>query len=216
MVTPGMLSGHRVPENVRVDFDVVIARAWQALALAHEEALVTFVRRVSPRIGTEAALQRYFREVAVPLEMRETVRTRALLALTPDERRRGAEDSEGWNLLRPDQLVGAVRRRTRFVEETTLALKLAAAAAEESLTTTHVRMALETAHVLSGSIPVDESIMHYIRSFRLANASAQVVFQRAMAQLADLDVEVTAELPVIEAPRPRRLASLTVLGLRAG
>jgi hypothetical protein len=211
-----MLSGRRVPETVRVDFDVVIARAWQALAQTHEEAAVTFVRRLSPRIGTDAALQRYFREVAVPLEMREAVRTGALLALTPEERRRGGDDgAEGWSIMRPDQLMGAMRRRTRFVEETTLALRLAAAAADESVTVTHVRMALEAAHVMSPALPVDESVMHYIRAFDLSNTMAQVVFQRAMARLADLDVQVTAEMPVIEAQAPARIAPLTVLGLRA-
>ena len=61
MVTPGLLSGRRVPETVRVDFEVVIARAWQALAQTHEEQAVTFVRRLSPRIGTDAALQRCLR-----------------------------------------------------------------------------------------------------------------------------------------------------------
>lgn len=216
MVTPGMLTGRRVPETVRVDFDVVVARAWQALAQTHESAAVTFVRRLSPRIGTEAALQRYFREVTVPLEMREAVRTAALLALTPEERRRTGDDSgEGWRIFRPDQIVDAVRRRTRFVEETTLALRLAAAAADETITDAHVRMALETAHVLSSAMPVDEGLMQYIRVFGLSNASAQVVFQRAMAQLADMETQVTAELPVVEAPRPARLAPLALLGLRA-
>ncbi|HEU4762755.1 MAG TPA: hypothetical protein VFS74_10590 [Gemmatimonadales bacterium] len=216
MVTPGMLSGRRVPETVRVDFDVVIARAWQALAQTHEEAAVTFVRRLSPRIGTDAALQRYFREVAVPLEMREAVRTGALLALTPEERRRAGDDGvESWNFMRPDQLVGAVRRRSRFVEETTLALRLAAAAADELVTITHVRMALETAHVMSAALPVDEAVMHYIRAFDLSNTMAQVVFQRAMARLADLDIQVTSEMPVVAAPAPARLAPLRMLGLRA-
>ncbi len=218
MVTPGMLSGRRVPETVRVDFDVVIARAWQALAQTHEEAAVTFVRRLSPRIGTDAALQRYFREVAVPLEMREAVRTGALLALTPEERRRaGDEGVESWNFMRPDQLVGAVRRRSRFVEETTLALRLAAAAADELVTITHVRMALETAHVMSAALPVDEAVMHYIRAFDLSNTMAQVVFQRAMARLADLDIQVTSEMPAVAAPvpAPARLAPLRMLGLRA-
>jgi hypothetical protein len=216
MVAPGMLTGRRVPETVRVDFDVVVARAWQALVQTHESAAVTFVRRLSPRIGTDAALQRYFREVAVPLEMREAVRTGALLALTPEERRRSGDDGgDGWHIFRPDQIVDAVRRRTRFVEETTLAQRLAAAAAEETITDAHVRMALETAHVLSPAVPVDEGLMHYIRTFGLSNASAQVVFQRAMAQLADMEAQVTAELPAVEAPRPARLAPLALLGLRA-
>ena len=211
-----MLTGRRVPETVRVDFDVLIARAWHALAQTHEEAAVGFVRRLSPRIGTDAALQRYFREVAVPLHMREAVRTGALLALTPEERHRsGGDGGESWSLMRPDQIVGAVRRRTRFVEETSLALRLAAAAADESVTATHVRMALDAAHVMSGILPVDESVMHYIRTVGLSNAAAQVVFQRAMARLADMEMQVTAELPAIDSAPASRLSSLSVMELRA-
>jgi hypothetical protein len=57
--------------------------------------------------------------------------------------------------------------------------------------------------------------MHYIRAFDLSNTAAQVVFQRAMARLADMEIQVTAEMPAVEEPRRRRLAPLTMPGLRA-
>jgi hypothetical protein len=57
--------------------------------------------------------------------------------------------------------------------------------------------------------------MHYIRAFDLSNTMAQVVFQRTMARLADLDLQVTAEMPAVETPAPARLAPLRMLGLRA-
>jgi len=78
-----------------------------------------------------------------------------------------------------------------------------------------VRMALETAHLLGSALPVDESVMHYLRAFAISNTTAQVIFQRAMARLADFEIRSTTALPVIEAPRQPRLPALTVIGLRA-
>ncbi len=218
MLLPGMLSSRRVPDSVRVDFDVVMARAWEAIAATHEQQAVTFVRRLATRLSAEEALQRYFREVAVPFQMRESVRVRALLALTPDERHRSMGDgAEPWVLLRPDHLVGAIRQRSRFVEETTLAIRMAAAAADEALVQTHVGMALEAARVLAPVMPLDDTLMQYIRSMDLAPAVAQCVFQRAMARLAETEMFETVEVAVPEVPalEPER-RPLRILGLRAG
>lgn len=206
MFVSGLLSPRRVPDPVRVEFDVVMARAWEALAASHEQQAVTFVRRLAGRLGTDEAVQRYFREIAVPLQMRDTVRARILLALTPEERHRTVADtSEPWKLLRPDHLVDAVRRRTRWVEDTSLAIRLAAAAAEESVIDTHVAMALEAAQVLAPSLALDEGLMQYVKAIGLAPAAAPLVFQRAMARLAETEVMITAEIPAqlpAEAPVP--------------
>ena len=86
MVVPSLMSTRRFPDAVRIDLQVAYARAWEALTQTHEQQAVGFVRRLQGRIGAEEALQRYPREVSVPLHMQETVRVRALLALTPEER----------------------------------------------------------------------------------------------------------------------------------
>lgn len=216
MVVPSLIPTRRFPDSVRIALQVVYARAWEALTQTHEIQAVGFARRLRGRLSAEEALQRYLREVAVPIHMQETVRARALLALTPEERAdQGPESSESWRLLRPDHLVDAIRRRARYVEDTTLAIRLAASAADEAVFATHVRMALEVAHVLAPCIPLDEGLMHYIRSFELASVPAQLVFQRAMATLADTEiaapVEAPAEPAVIVAPR----RSTPILGLRA-
>jgi len=216
MVVPSLIPTRRFPEAVRIDLQVAYARAWEALTQTHEEQAVGFVRRLRSRIGTEEALQRYVREVAVPIHMQETIRARALLALTPEERAdAGPEAAEAWRILRPDHLVEAIRRRARFVEDTTLAIRLAASAAEEAVSATHVRLALEVAGVLGRTLPLDEALMHYIRSFELASVPAQLVFQRAMARLADTDSAepVEAAAPPVIAPPRRSLAPM--LGLRA-
>jgi hypothetical protein len=143
MVVPSLIATRRFPDAVRIDLQVAYARAWEALIQTHEQQAVGFVRRLQGRIGAEEALQRYPREVSVPLHMQETVRVRALLALTPEERQApGSASAEAWMMLRPDHLLDALRRRARFVEDTTLAVRLAAAAADEAVAATHVAMAL--------------------------------------------------------------------------
>jgi hypothetical protein len=216
MVVPSLIPTRRFPDSVRIELQVAYARAWEALTQTHEEQAVGFVRRLRSRLSSEEALQRYVREVAVPIHMQETVRARALLALTPEERADQGPEAEAWRILRPDHLVDAIRRRARYVEDTTLAIRLAASAADEAVAATHVRMALEVARVLGPVLPLDEALMHYIRSFELASVPAQLVFQRAMANLAETEIELPLE-PAVEAPvvvAPRRSAS-QVLGLRA-
>jgi hypothetical protein len=216
MVVPSLIPTRRFPDSVRVELQVAYARAWEALTQTHEEQAVGFVRRLRGRLGSEEALQRYVREVAVPIHMQETVRARALLALTPEERADQGPETEPWRVLRPDHLVEAIRRRARYVEDTTLSIRLAASAADEAVAATHVRMGLEVARVLGPVLPLDEALMHYIRSFELASVPAQLVFQRAMANLAETEIELPLDT-VIEAPvvvSPRRSAS-QVLGRRA-
>lgn len=217
MVVPSLIPTRRFHDSIRIDLQVAYARAWEALTQTHEGQAVTFVRRLGGRLSAEEALQRYVREVAVPLQMQETVRARAFLALTPEERGHGASEAiDAWQILRPDHLVDAIRRRVRVVEDTTLAIRLAAASADEAVAATHVRMALEVAGVLMAALPLDEALMHYIRSFELASVPAQLVFQRAMATLAEGDALGPAQAPA-EAPKlttPRRTIA-PALGLRA-
>lgn len=217
MVVPSLIPTRRFPDSVRTELQVAYARAWESLTHTHEEQAVAFARRLIGRISAGEALHRYMREVAVPMQMQETVHARAFLALTPDERSGRGEAQDGWLTLRPDQMVNAFRRRVRHVEDTTLAIRLAAAAADEAIAVTHVQMALEVARVLEQVLPLDEALMHYIRSFELTSIPAQLVFQRALADVAKSEAAAVPELPAIDLPRlarPRR-SSPALLGLRA-
>ena len=217
MVVPSLIPTRRFPDSVRTELQVVHARSWEALTHTHEEQAVAFVRRLLGRMSAGEALHRYMREVAVPMQMQETVHARALLALTPDERTGRGEAQETWLTFRPDHIVNAFRRRVRYVEDTTLAIRLAAAAADEAIAATHVQMALEVARVLEPVLPLDEALMHYIRSFELASIPAQLVFQRALADVAKSEAATVPDLPAADLPRitrPRR-SSIQLLGLRA-
>jgi hypothetical protein len=191
MAAPSLISTRRFSAATRLRLQVLFARSWEALADTYQAQAAEFVRRLKAQLPMEEALDRFFREVGVPAAMSDTVRARALIALAPlvEEESEEAEEATepGWNPLRPDQLIGALRRRARYVEETNLECRLAASIAEESVAATHVRMALEVAELLADECTPDESIMHYVRSFDLPAVDAQLIVRRAMACWAERD-----------------------------
>lgn len=179
-------SVRRLPPALKLRLQVAYARAWEALTDTHQTQAAMFVARLADRLPLEEALARYFREVAVPVAMRETVRARALLSVADAVPAvPGATDSaDPWQRLRPDRLVEAVRRRAQWVEETTLRCRMTACLADAAVTDTHTRMAVEVAELLAESIPADEALMAYIRSFDLPARDGDSVFRAALAELA--------------------------------
>ena len=191
MAAPGLISTRRFQATTRLRLQVLFARAWEALADTYHAQAAEFVRRLKHQLPIDEALDRFFREVGVPAAMTDTVRARALIALASmvEEESEAALETEEptWSPLRPDRLIGALRRRARYVEETNLECRLAASIAEEAVAATHVRMALDVADLLADECTPDESIMHYVRSFSLPAIDAQLIFRRAMACWAERD-----------------------------
>lgn len=190
MAAPGIMSIRRYSPSTRLRLQVLFARAWEALADTYHVQAVEFVRRLRTQLPLDEALDRFFREVGVPAAMTDTVRARALIALAPmieDAADPEEDKNPGWNPLRPDHLIGAIRRRAQYVEETNLECRLAASIADEAVGATHVRMALDVAELLAGECTPDEAIMHYVRSFNLPALDTQIIFRRAMACWAERD-----------------------------
>ena len=190
MAAPGIMSIRRYSPSTRLRLQVLFARAWEALADTYHVQAVEFVRRLRTQLPLDEALDRFFREVGVPAAMTDTVRARALIALAPmieDAADPEEDKNPGWNPLRPDHLIGAIRRRAQYVEGTNLECRLAASIADEAVGATHVRMALDVAELLAGECTPDEAIMHYVRSFNLAALDTQIIFRRAMACWAERD-----------------------------
>ncbi|HTC23320.1 MAG TPA: hypothetical protein VK688_03095 [Gemmatimonadales bacterium] len=186
MLSLTLNSVRRLPPALRLRLQVAYARAWEALTDTHQTQAAMFVVRLADRLPLEEALSRYFREVAVPVAMRETVRARALLAVADAVPAVPATDpADPWQRLRPDRLVGAVRRRAQWVEETTLRCRMTACLAEGAVTATHTRMAVQVAELLADVVPADEALMTYIRSFDLPLRDGDAVFRAALAELAD-------------------------------
>jgi hypothetical protein len=187
----------RLPVALRLQLQTAYAQTWEALTDTHQTQAMMFVRRMADRLSLEDALARYFHEVAVPVAMRETVRARALLALTDriTHEPARAPATDRWDRLRPDRLFQAIRRRAQYVEETTLQCRMAACVAEAAVMATHVRMATQVGELLAEVMPADEAVMVYVRSFELPVKEGDAVFRGALAQLA------RQRLPAMESPR---------------
>jgi hypothetical protein len=224
MTATGQILSRRFSAATRLRVQLVFARALEALAETYQLQAAEFVRRLKSRLTVDEALQRYFREVGVPAALEETVRARALISLSGliENAPRQETRATNWTILRPDQLLVALRRRVQYVEETNLDCRLAASISDEAVAATHVRMALETAEVLADELTPNDGIMLYIRSFNLPAIDAQVVYRTAMAQWAELhplpgEAQASGRLPAppITAGRPRlELRSRPEFGLR--
>jgi hypothetical protein len=188
MTAPGSTVGRRFSAPTRLRLQLVFAKAVEALAETYQLQAAEFVRRLRPRLTVEEALQRYFREVGVPAAIEETVRSRALISLAGliENAPKHETRASAWTILRPDQLLEALRRRVQYVEETNLDCRLAASMSDQAVAATHVRMALETAEVLADEATPDQAIMLYVRAFNLPSLDAQLVFRTAMSQWAEL------------------------------
>jgi hypothetical protein len=225
MPAPGLIVLRRFSPQTRLRVQVLFARAWESLADTYKTQAADFVRRLRTRLPLEEGLDRYFREVGVPSSMADSVRAGALVALAPmvDDIVELEENATGgWNPLRPDHMLDALKRRAQHVDETNLECRLAAAISGEAIAATHVEMALETAELLADDCTPDEAIMHYVRTFELPSLDAQIVFRRALARWAERDPHwldrVNDDIPALAvcATAPRfELGGRLRLGLRA-
>ncbi|MFL5402206.1 MAG: hypothetical protein ACJ8BF_05245 [Gemmatimonadales bacterium] len=188
MAVSGLMSSRRFSAATRLRVQLALAKAHEALADTYQTQAAEFVRRLKSRLSVDEALQRYFREVGVPAAIEETVRARALISLSGliEHSPRHERRAYSWTILRPDQLLEALRRRVEHVEATNLDCRLAASMSDEAVAATHVRGALEMAQVLADEVTPDEAILHYVRTFNLPAVDGQVIFRKAMAQWAEL------------------------------
>ena len=198
MVAPRLISVRRFSHPLRLRLEVLFAKAFEALADTYRAQATDFVLRLSGRMTVEDALDRYFREVGVPLAMEETVRARALIALAPsavDFPEPETSALGGWAQLRPDQVLDALRRRAQNQEETSLDCRMGASLSDEAVAATHVAMALATVALLEDEMSADDAIMYYVRNFNLPSVEAQIIFRRTLAAWA-------ARHPIRHRPAP--------------
>jgi hypothetical protein len=220
MSTPTLMTARRFSGPRRLRLQILFAKAFEALAETYRLQAAEFVRRLRVRLSVEEALDRYFREVGVPAAMVETVRARALVALAGSvQETSGAEpetrEGTSWSHLRPELLLGALKRRAHSIEAMDLDCRMAASLSDEAVTATHVAMALETVELLSQELPPDDAIMHYIRYFDLPSLEAQIVFRRTLAQWADREASFAIATAMVCSPSARlELPMRLVPGLR--
>jgi len=192
---------------------VAYARAWEALVETHRAEAAIFVEALAPLVTVDEALDAYFREVPVPLGMRDAVRTGAFLRLdfsTLDVPASGATPT-GWALLNPGTFFGLTRRMALATQEARRRSVLATARALESIAATHKQNAIDLAAIRGGSS--EEGVRHYIKTMDLPAHQAQMVYQQALAAMAEqelADAPEPALTPAAAAPAATRIPFLKV------
>jgi hypothetical protein len=175
----------RVPASLQLGLRVREAAAWEALVESHRSQAAEFARVLGTVLPADAALASYFRFVAVPAKIRDCVETGALLRL---------DLNQVPSVPAPDGWLASLRHRVRMQQEAERMAPLAAARAEQALIRVHVDNALAIEAYLREVMPSAEAIAWYLRTFGLAAGAANVVYQEALAQVAERELpDPTAE-----------------------
>lgn len=193
---------------------VAYARAWEALVETHRAEAASFVEALAPLVSVDEALDAYFREVPVPLGMRDAVRTGTFLRLDFSALDGPVSQGtpSGWALLNPGTFLGVTRRMASATQEARRRMTLATARALEGIAATHKQNALLLASTRSGS--TEDGVRHYIRTMDLPAHQAQMVYQQALAAMAEVELAEAPESPAATepavAPSPTRIPFLKV------
>lgn len=207
----------RYPVTVSRQLQAGYAAGWQALVETHREQAVSFVQSMSGLLSIEEALDRYFFEVPVARQMQDAVRAGAVVQLMVDGPPAEQESREAANMWR---LLESARQLARQRDQTRERATLAAARAAEALAATHLRNALTIEEVTGHIDGPEEAVLQYIRTLDLPSVTAQLVYQQALARLAERElaaerVQSIAAEPVAQVPARRPLMLVKFLGAGA-
>jgi hypothetical protein len=180
------MSLRTIPRALHARARIAYAVAWEGVITTHSSQALEFISEFASRVDVLGALDLYFRVVAVPEPMQESVRTRCLQELDLDclPPVNPMPVISGWRMLRLDLVIRMIRYRRDYAETTMQLARMVGARAAEAVTATHVSHAMEFARMLSGVIPVDRAVAHYVFVFSLSQAMAQTVIQRVQATMA--------------------------------
>ena len=179
--------------------------AWEALVDTHTLQALEFIGLFEGRMTLEDALLRYLREMDLSEATAGAIRTRVYVALEDrpssarprlqlddDSSPEPLDDTvDGWRRFRPDVMVRGVLERQKRTGETERFIELALARCEEALIKTHIDNAITFAALLDGTIPLKDGVQTYLGAVNLAGGRSQSVFQRTMAQLAEVHLPST-------------------------
>lgn len=193
MPSPLPLWAQRLPGDLRRRLELAEAAAREARTETHAAQALNLVAVLAPRMPFDEAVERYLDIMGLSGDEAEIVQTRALLALSdPDvgadlarERHRTGVGFN-WRHVTPLGAVRFVRRQMRRGAEEELWEELVAARAEEALADTHTQHALGFAELLgTDNVAPPQSVSLYLDRLEIPSGRARVVYQRALAQLAD-------------------------------
>lgn len=204
----------RLPADIRRRLELAVAAAIEARSDTHARQALNVVAVLAPRMPFDEAVERYIDIMSLAAEEAETVRNRALVALSDTglaedlsrERHRTGWGLD-WRYATPLGAVRFVRRQLRRNAEEDLWLELSAARAEEAIVRTHIRHALIFVEMLGEIAPPTRAVSLYLDQLEVPAMRARSIYQRALARVAEqelprlLAAEQEAAPPVAE---PRR------------
>jgi hypothetical protein len=204
MSVPSQMSLRRIPTCLHLTIRIAYASAWEALVRTHTDQAVQFLQEFAPRVPPLAALELYFRVVAVPDPMQEVVRTRTLTSLEIDTLAPLATIPalRGWQRLRLDLFLEHRRYRRRHQESTLQLARMVGARASEAIVATHVSNAIEFCVLVRGVLTVEQATDHYLREFSLASSAAHMVSQRVQARVVGQELSAHDDGPLPRVPTP--------------
>ena len=202
MSVPSQMSLRRIPNCLHLTIRIAYASAWEALVRTHTDQAVQFLNEFAPRLPPLAALELYFRVVAVPDPMQEAVRTRTLTSLEIDTIAPLATIPElhGWQRLRLDLVLEHRRYRRRHQDGTLQLARMVGARAAEAIIATHVSNAIEFCGLVRGVLTVEQATDHYLREFNLASSAAHMVSQRVQARVVGQELTAHDDGPLPRVP----------------
>lgn len=200
--------------------DLTTAVCQERLLATHVRHVLALVDLVADRMPFDDALDIYVRILRLTPEQARNIGSRALAELgrrggggagqapaapvpevEPEEEVRPRPEGGA----RPDALFSRLRRRVRgrVQDELRERINLAAARTEDGILETHVHNSLSFARALSSELSASESIELYLETMMLPEGLADVVYNRALALIAEqvlppIPGEGEEELPRID------------------
>ncbi|MEX2571642.1 MAG: hypothetical protein WD737_10070 [Gemmatimonadota bacterium] len=185
--------------------DLTTAVCQERLLATHVRHVLALVDLVADRLPFDDALDIYVRVLRLTPEQARNVGSRALAELGRRERAGAntaraparpapeveetddepAEESESKG--RSDALFSRLRRRVRgrVQEDLRQRINLAAARTEDDLLETHVDNALIFVNALGEELSEPDAVELYLETMMLAEGAADVIYHRALRQIAD-------------------------------
>lgn len=192
--------------------DLTTAVAQERLLATHVRHVLAMVDLVADKLPFDDALDIYVRILRLSAEQARNIGSRALAELGRRERSGGPPVQAGASTAlaerieredeststesqgRSDALFSRLRKRVqgRVQEDLRYRINLAAARTEDDLLLTHVENAMLFVKALDGELNEADAIELYLETLMLPEGAADVIYHRALRQIAD---EVLPPLP---------------------
>jgi hypothetical protein len=198
-------------DSVRRRIELAVAVAQEHLLTTHVRHALAMVRVTGDRIPYGQAVGIYTRVLGLTEDEGRVVTTRALAALgeqaaADDWPELPAEPITEERPSRRRSLLDIVRHRLRgrVDDDMRRRVEFAAARAEVALLDSHFANALEFLDILEKEMPAPDAVELYLDALDVREGITEVVYYKALAQLADTPVPETIPQTPAAQPPPRK------------